>query len=193
MTQNQLEYIIIEDERMSADRLYRQLKRIDAGAVVHGPLASVKEVVEWFKSHNSVDIILADIRLDDGLSFEALRHAPSTASIIFTTAYDEYAIKAFKYNSIDYLLKPINIDELADAVNKAKKNIGEHNIVSAETLFSFFERSNGRYRERFLVACSDGYRTVDVEDVSYIYTENREVKICLNDGKEEIVNLCMEE
>lgn len=193
MIQNQIEYLIIEDERTSAERLYRQIKRIDAGATVYGPLASVAETIAWFKSNSSVDIILADIRLDDGLCFEVLRHAPSTAAIIFTTAYDEYAIKAFKYNSVDYLLKPINLEELADSITKAKKSIHDHNNLPLDTLLALLNRSTECYRERFLVACSDGYRTVEVKDISHIYTENREVRLCLNDGSTETVNASMED
>ena len=193
MTQKSIEYLIIEDERTSADRLYRQIKRIDSGAAVYGPLTSVEETVEWFRTNNHADIILADVRLDDGLVFEALRHAPSTASVIFTTAYDEYAMKAFKYNSIDYLLKPIDIDELTDALIKAKKNIQAQDNVSVEAMMTLLNRSNGRYRERFLVACNDGFRVVDVNDIGHIYTESREVRLFLKNGTVETVNINMEE
>lgn len=193
MTQNQLSILIIEDERTSADRLYRQIKRIEPNASVHGPLASVTESIEWFKNNNTaVDVILADIRLDDGLCFDALRYAPSTSAIVFTTAYDEYAIKAFKYNSIDYLLKPINPEELEDALVKAKKTVRNQD-ATVDALIALLDRSKGHYRERFLTPCSDGYKTVDVNDVDYIFTENKEVHLFLADGSSEMISYSMDE
>lgn len=113
--------LILEDEPRNAKRLIRLLNDIDRTFVIEGPLASIKETVEFFQSGKTTDLILADIRLTDGLSFEALKHAPATVPIIFTTAYDEYAVQAFKFNSFDYLLKPLDPDELEAAIDKAAK------------------------------------------------------------------------
>lgn len=101
--------LILEDEPRNAKRLIRLLNDIDRTFVIEGPLASIKETVEFFQSGKTTDLILADIRLTDGLSFEALKHAPATVPIIFTTAYDEYAVQAFKFNSFDYLLTRMNL------------------------------------------------------------------------------------
>lgn len=193
MTHKQLEILIIEDERTSADRLYRQLKKLEPAAAVYGPVESIGKAVEWFEANKTIDIILADIRLDDGLSFDALRYAPSNATVIFTTAYDEYAIKAFKYNSIDYLLKPISLDELADAISKAKKHLMTSETSTIESLLSLIDRSKGKYRERFLVPCNDGYITVDVNDIAYFYTENKEVRLVTPDSSSKTVSHSMED
>lgn len=116
-----MKILILEDEQRNAMRLIRLLNDIDATFVIEGPFTSIKEAVEFFQSRKTTDLILADIRLTDGLSFEALKYAPATVPIIFTTAYDEYAVQAFKFNSFDYLLKPLDADELEAAINKAIK------------------------------------------------------------------------
>ena len=107
-----MKILILEDEQRNAKRLIRLLNDIDRTFVIEGPLASIKETIEFFQSDKTTDLILADIRLTDGLSFEALKYAPATIPIIFTTAYDEYAVQAFKFNSFDYLLKPLAPVEL---------------------------------------------------------------------------------
>ena len=112
-----MKILILEDEQRNAMRLIRLLNDIDATFVIEGPFTSIKEAVEFFQSRKTTDLILADIRLTDGLSFEALKYAPATVPIIFTTAYDEYAVQAFKFNSFDYLLKPLDVDELEAAIN----------------------------------------------------------------------------
>lgn len=109
--------LILEDEPRNAKCLIRLLNDIDRTFIVEGPLASIKETVEFFQSGKTTNLILADIRLTDGLSFEALKYAPATIPIIFTTAYDEYAVQAFKFNSFDYLLKPLDSDELEHQLN----------------------------------------------------------------------------
>lgn len=114
-----MKILILEDEPRSAKRLIRMLKDIDPMFVPEGPLGSIKETEAFFRSGKSSDLILADIRLSDGLSFEALKHAPSSVPILFTTAYDEYAVQAFKFNSFDYLLKPLDADELEAAIANA--------------------------------------------------------------------------
>src|SRR5690606_40903116 len=111
--------IIIEDEKPSARRLNRMLEAMDVK--VHTMLHSVKEAVEWFQNNLHPDLIFLDIQLSDGLSFEIFDTVEIKSAIIFTTAYDEYALQAFKLNSIDYLLKPIDENDLEVAVNKFKE------------------------------------------------------------------------
>lgn len=116
-----MKILILEDEQRNAMRLIRLLNDIDTTFIIEGPLTNIKEAVDFFQSGKTTDLILADIRLTDGLSFEALKYAPATVPIIFTTAYDEYAVQAFKFNSFDYLLKPLDADELEAAIDKATK------------------------------------------------------------------------
>lgn len=113
--------LIIEDEKRNYNRLKRLLEEIDYTLHIDGPTTSIVETVAYLQSHPAPDLILADIRLTDGLSFDALAQVNVQAPVIFTTAYDEYAIRAFKYNGIDYLLKPIDADELATALQRARK------------------------------------------------------------------------
>lgn len=113
--------LIIEDEKRNYNRLKHLLEEIDAAFHIEGPLASIAESVEWLQTHPAPDLILADIRLSDGLSFDALRQTAVSSPVIFTTAYDEYAIQAFKFNSFDYLLKPVKGDELASAIDKVRR------------------------------------------------------------------------
>lgn len=174
--------LIIEDEKRNAKLLERLLLEIDSTYIINGPLVSVEETVEYLNSHNQPDLILADIRLTDGLSFEAIRQSGTNAPIIFTTAYDEYAIKAFKFNSFDYLLKPIDIDELRAAIKKVMKTGINRENNNIQQLIAQMQDNNYNYRERFLIPWRDGYRCVMVNDINHIVLKNRIVAIQLNNN-----------
>ena len=161
-----MKILILEDEQRNAKRLIRLLNDIDRTFIVEGPLASIKETVEFFQSGKTTDLILADIRLTEGLSFEALKHAQATVPIIFTTAYDEYAVQAFKFNSFDYLLKPLDADELEAAIDKATKAGKNYADENLRQLFDSLQKNQFRYRERFLLPYRDGYKTVRVSDIN---------------------------
>lgn len=188
-----MKILILEDEPRSAKRLIRMLKDIDPTFETEGPLGSIKETEAFFHSGKSSDLILADIRLSDGLSFEALKHAPSSVPILFTTAYDEYAVQAFKFNSFDYLLKPLDADELEAAIDKATKAGRNYTDENLRQLFEALQRNKFRYRERFLLPYRDGYKTVRVSDINHIETENKTVYLRLNNGTSEAVNVSMDE
>lgn len=143
--------LILEDEQRNADRLIRLLQKIDPAFIISGPVTSVKDTIVYLKNQPSPDLILSDIRLSDGLSFDALKEVTSPVPVIFTTAYDEYAIRAFKYNSFDYLLKPVDKDELAQAIRKVKQyalNTMEDNL---HQLIEAMERSN--YKGNYIPVC----------------------------------------
>lgn len=188
-----MKILILEDESRNARRLARILRDIDPTHEVVGPLSSVFLTKEYFRSNRDADVILADIQLSDGLSFEALKSAPSAAAIIFTTAYDQYAIQAFKYNSFDYLLKPIDEDELAAALDKVVQRRHQSDSDTLQQIFQAMQTNQCRYRERFLIPHRDGYRTVSVADINHIETENKLVYLRLNDGTSVVVNLSMDE
>lgn len=186
--------LILEDEQRNANRLIRLLKERLPEARVTGPLASIESAVQYLQTAPPVDLIFSDIRLSDGLSFEALKAAPPTVPIIFTTAYDEYAVQAFKYNSFDYLLKPIDPDELDAAIDKVIHNV--RRPVSDEPLQQLFEallQGDRHYRERFLLPFRDGYKTLSVTAINHIATENKIVRLYLNDGSSETVSISMDE
>ena len=134
-------------------RLIRLLNDIDATFVIEGPFYKHKRGGRIFPIRKTTDLILADIRLTDGLSFEALKYAPTAVPIIFTTAYDEYAVQAFKFNSFDYLLKPLDVDELEAAINRAIK-AGKKCREEFPQLFDALQKNQFRYRERFPVTLS---------------------------------------
>lgn len=188
-----MKILILEDEQRNAKRLIRLLNDIDATHTIEGPLASIKEAIEFFKSGNTTDLILADIRLTDGLSFEALNICSGNSPVIFTTAYDEYAVQAFKFNSFDYLLKPLDSDELEAAIDKVAKAGRNYSDENLRQLFDALQKNQFRYRERFLLPYRDGYKTVRVSDINHIETENKTVYLRLNNGTSEVVNVSMDE
>ena len=187
-----MDVLIIEDEKRNYNRLKRLLEEIDYAFRIIGPVTSVAEIVDYFAHNEMPDLILADIRLTDGLSFDAFSRVAVHAPVIFTTAYDEYAVRAFKYNGIDYLLKPIDAEELAAAVTKARKQKSEATNDNLSRLLEQMLRHDNRYRERFLLPYRDGYKTVLVGDVNHIYSENKNTCLYLNDGTSGIVSLSLE-
>lgn len=188
-----MKILILEDEQRNAMRLIRILNNIDPTFEIEGPFGSIAETVCFFQSDKTADIILADIRLTDGLSFEALKYAPASIPIIFTTAYDEYAVQAFKFNSFDYLLKPLDADELAEAIDKISKVGKNYTDDNFRQLFDALQQNKFRYRERFLLPYRDGYKTVRVSDINHIETENKMVYLRLNNGTSEAINMSMDE
>lgn len=166
--------IIIEDEKPSARRLQRMLKvlNIDAQTMLH----SVEESIAWFKNNKHPDLIFLDIQLSDGLSFEIFETLDIKSAVIFTTAYDEYALQAFKLNSIDYLLKPIDVDELSVAVNKYKEHQPKQKLITLDfddikkLLVNPLERE---YKKRFSVKVGQHLKLINTEDIECFYSENK--------------------
>lgn len=185
--------LIIEDEKHNADRLVRLLKSIDNEAVIFGPLGTVSEVVSFFSQNREIDLILSDIRLADGLCFDALDTAPPSVPVIFTTAYDEYAITAFNFNGIAYILKPVDKDELARAIEKSR-NMLTHNIgKELSEIYRMLQKNSNAFRQRFLVAEKDGYLAVNIDEVRYIATDTGVVKLYLSNGRQYTVELSLDE
>ena len=186
--------LIIEDEKRNFNRLKRLLEEIDGTFRIDGPLASIVEAGEWLQAHPAPELIFADIRLSDGLSFDVLRRTAVPSPVIFTTAYDEYAIQAFKYNSFDYLLKPVKADELAAAMEKVRRaSSPQTNGEEVRQLLEYMRQSNYRYRERFLLPYRDGYISVQVKDISHIALDERNTLLCLNNGTSETVPYSLDE
>lgn len=188
-----MKILILEDEPQGAKRLAKLLHEYDPDSEIVAVLTNVRDAMDFFRSSHYLDLIMADIRLSDGISLEALKHAPSQVPIIFTTAYDEYAVQAFKFNSIDYLLKPIDIDELYEAIEKVKNRgtlVGDFDFKS---LLDAMHHNRMRYRERFLLPFRDGYKTVSVADVNHIEVENKIVYLRMNDGTSKTVNISLDD
>ena len=187
--------LIIEDEQSSADRLRRMLKEEHE---IMGVAVSNAEVKAFFAdtTHPDIDLILSDIQLGDGLSFESLRTLSSAIPVIFTTAYDHYAVQAFRFNSIDYLLKPIDSEELRVALDKVKP-LKANSLSTTEVIAQLLESVKSqtiRYRERFLIPYhADEYLIIPVCDVSHITIRDGVVRLCTHSGKHYTLNMTLEE
>jgi len=187
--------IIIEDEKPSARRLHRMLDKLDVP--VQHMLHSVEEAVSWFKENKHPDLIFLDIQLSDGLSFEIFDAVDVQSAIIFTTAYDEYALQAFKLNSIDYLLKPIDDDDLAQAVSQFKKRAPVQQNVQLN--FDDIRQLLGstpverEYKKRFTVKIGQHLKMVNVEDVECFYSENKGTYAHTKDNRSYLLDTTLEE
>lgn len=183
--------LIIEDEKPNADRLQRLIRTIKPKAIVLEVLDSIADSVIWLNENEKPDVVMMDVRLSDGLSFSIFEQIKINFPIIFTTAYDEYAVKAFKYNSIDYLLKPIQQEELEAAFNKLESLSGEYQQQSLVGLLDFLQPKD--FRSRFLLPYKDGYKMIQISDVAFFYSKLKITKAKLYNGSEETISLTMEE
>jgi two-component system, LytTR family, response regulator len=165
--------LIIEDEPLVARDLENLLKRIEPAAVVMNILSSVEAAKKWFAQHPRPDLILSDIQLSDGISFEIFENLHLTCPIIFTTAYDDYAIRAFKLNSIDYLLKPIDGTELAAALNKYRSLTSE-NVITEQLkvmVSTWGQQPHKKYKERFLSLHRNTLVPVMQQEIAFFHKE----------------------
>lgn len=184
--------LIIEDEKLNADRLKRLLKEIKPSIQILDVLDNIADSITWFQSNESPDLVMMDIRLSDGLSFEILESIKIDCPIIFTTAFDEYAVRAFKFNSIDYLLKPVEKKELENALIKLDSlKLQQTNQDPIQGLLDFIYPKD--FRTRFLLPYKDGYKTILVEDIQYFYSEFKLTHAKLKCGTVEIVPQTLEE
>jgi two-component system LytT family response regulator len=190
-----MKILIIEDEQSNADRLRRM---IESEHEIVGVCASNAEVRTFFTGKADVDLILSDIQLGDGLSFESLRTVSDAIPVIFTTAYDHYAVQAFRFNSIDYLLKPIDSEELHTALAKVKQFSTFNSQLSTTNaiaqLLESVKSQTIRYRERFLIPHrSDEFQIIPVSEVSHITIRDGVVRLCTLAGKHHTLNMTLEE
>ena len=184
--------IVIEDERLTAQRLVSLVKKYDVSINVLTEIPSVVEAVSWFKTHpvNSVDLIFMDIHLEDGDSFQIVNELNLKTPIIFTTAFDEYMIRAFKVNSIDYLLKPISYDELAAALDKFKSlrsnnnelQPGQMQVDIAALIKQLNQQGNPQFKDRFMITVGTRIRSIKTENIRYFYLQEKTVLLVTNDG-----------
>jgi DNA-binding LytR/AlgR family response regulator len=167
-----MKVVIVEDEALAAEKLQRLLQKVDAQIDVLKTLESVEEAVNWFSQNSSPDLIFMDIQLDDGISFEIFDAVKIDCPVIFTTAYNEYAIKAFKVNSVDYLLKPIEQEALELAIQKFKKLFGGSTDFE-EKIAKVFGQISPKYKSRFFVKIGMRYQSIPVENICCFFIEER--------------------
>ena len=189
--------LIIEDEYPAAERLEKLIRKLDARVELVGVLESVESAKRWFATSQSVDLIFSDIQLSDGLSFQIFEAFPAHSPIIFTTSYDEYAIKAFRVKSIDYLLKPIKLPELADAMKKyqdLKQELSPQAYArKVESLLDSLEMSRRTHKTRFLVKNGEQLIPMGQDQVAYFYTANELACLVGRDGRQYLVDYTLEE
>ncbi|HCU46628.1 MAG TPA: DNA-binding response regulator [Sphingobacterium sp.] len=184
--------VIVEDEKLNADRLKRLIREINPSVKITAVLDSVMDTIEWFKENEEPDVVMMDIRLSDGVSFDIFDKVAIQCPIIFTTAYDEYAVQAFKYNSVDYILKPVEKEELHSALNKVDDYKSKmENQLSIDKLLSYVKQKE--YRTRFLIPFRDGFQTILVTDLSFIYMDMKLTKARLKNGKDVVLNLSLDD
>ncbi len=175
--------IIIEDEKLSAEHLVTLLKRIDSNIEIVALFDTVKKSVEEFKKGIKADILFVDIHLADGISFDIFSKIAIEIPVIFTTAYDEYAIKAFKINSVDYLLKPIGISDLKVAIDKYIKLNKAPQSTILNNINTVYHTLNKQYKNRFMVKMGDTISSIKTDEITHFISEDGLVLLTTLSGK----------
>jgi len=193
-----MKVLIIEDEKPAIEKLENYLQRYDSSIEVVGKTESIEASVKWLKNtENEFDLIFSDIQLTDGLSFEIFEYVEVNKPIIFTTAYNEYAIRAFKTNSIDYLLKPITYNDFYNSMQKLeslRENLQTNKQrIQIEELGEIISQYQKKYKSRFLVKIGDHIRSITSEKILLIFAEGRNVFLVSNTGKRFFIEYKLEE
>ena len=188
-----MKIIIIEDEKPASRLLQRKIEKLGYGITTL--LHSVEESLEWFQNNDHPDLIFLDIQLSDGLSFEIFEKIDIKSAVIFTTAYDEYALRAFKLNSIDYLLKPIDEEELATAISKFANQFQVNSVSNLD--FDAIKRMlvnpiSKEYRKRFSVKIGQQIKVIDVAEIECLYSENKGTYIHTLDNRDYLIDSSLE-
>lgn len=182
--------IIIEDEKPAARLLSRKLEKLNI--TVSQMLHSVEESMKWFAENPQPDLIFLDIQLSDGLSFEIFEQFDIKSAVIFTTAYDEYALRAFKLNSVDYLLKPIDPTELEKAVQKYKERT-QNKSLDLNWVKNMFGTNQKSYKERFSVKIGQQLKIINTSDVECFFSENKGTYIHTSENRNYLIDSTLEQ
>ena len=188
-----MKIIIIEDEKPAARLLQRKLQKL--GVEVGEMLHSVEESIDWFSTNEHPDLIFLDIQLSDGLSFEIFEKIDIKSAVIFTTAYDEYALRAFKLNSIDYLLKPIDEDDLEVAISKFRARLPKQETLQLDfdqikkMLSNPFDKN---YKKRFTVKIGQHLKVIPIEEIECFFSENKGTYLHTFDNRNFLIETTLE-
>ena len=187
--------IIVEDEIPAAERLQKIINDLNRGIDIVAVLDSVKSCIDWFKNNDSPDLVLLDIQLADGPSFEIFKHIRIEAPIIFTTAYDEYALQAFEQNSVDYLLKPITESKLNRSIDRLEqwKHLGKNQLENLLKELTTRELEVHKYKDRFLVKGDNKYISIVEDQIAYFYSVNKIVLLVTHEDRKFAVSQTIEE
>lgn len=190
-----MKVVIIEDEDNAAERLQKMLTQIIPSLEVCSVLESISSATLWLGANSGYDLIFADIQLADGPSFEIFRRVVVTKPVIFTTAYDQFALEAFRYNGINYLLKPIKKDELKSALDRFEKLTTSNKSVSFdyEKVLKDISQKQSNFQKRIVIKFGQTIRTLEISDVAYFYTEEKVSLACTKEGKKWPVDATLDE
>ncbi len=174
--------LIVEDEEPASGRLIKMIGQIDASATIAGVIDSVADTVKWLNEQPPPDLMIMDIQLSDGISFDIFAEVDVKCPVIFTTAYDEYALKAFKVNSIDYLLKPVKKEELAAALSKFTSFHRTMTHRDLHELTGQLKKAMSQYQRRLVIRYRDLIKVVPLEDAAYFYSSGKINFVCTADN-----------
>jgi len=181
-----MKVLIVEDEKAAVRRLRNLLEEVEPLIEVAGITDTIKSTVSWIRDHDPPSLAFFDIQLADGISFDVFDHVELECPVIFTTAYDQYALRAFEVNSIDYLLKPIDKEKLDRALRKFLKltHAEKSTVIDPNTLLEVREMiRTGGYKERFVVKYGDHLRSIPIHEISYFKSESKATFLVTHDGK----------
>lgn len=187
-----MKILIIEDEKPAANRLIKLLQPHFPESELEGNLDTVSRAIKWFAENSAPDLIFCDIQLADGISFEIFDQVRLSTPVIFTTAFDQYAIKAFQVNAIDYLLKPIDPDELAKAVAKFKSRQLKPNL-DLEVLKGLLQPEKKSFKSRFLVRFGEKIQSISIEEVAFFFSEERVTFLQTKEAKKYVLDSTLEQ
>jgi DNA-binding LytR/AlgR family response regulator len=186
--------LILEDEELASRRLESMIRQFDPSINIMAKIESVEEAIHWFKTHPEPDLIFLDIHLEDDLSFAIFDKVEVKSPIIFTTAFDEYAIKAFKLKSIDYLLKPISQDDLNKAILKYQDwNKANSSLIDMQALFELINKKVPNYKNRFSITIGTKIKSFDISEIAYFYSQSSITFMVTNDNMEFPVDYSLDE
>lgn len=188
-----MKILIIEDEENATERLEKLINEVAPGKQIIGRCKSIQQTLQWLHENEYPDLILSDVQLSDGLSFDIFKQLQKTVPVIFISAFDKYAIDAFKVEGIHYLLKPVKKQELQDALHRYDTNYKEKKIVPGETKNEFKIPSNQKqYQERFIIHSGAQIKLILDSDIAYLYTENKAVYLVTFDKDKYSMDISLE-
>ena len=178
-----MKVVLVEDEYLTAQRLQNMLLKYDSAMQIAAVIPSVSEAIEWFTNNGDPDLVFMDIHLEDDQCFSIFEQINLEVPVVFTTAYDDYMIKAFKVNSIDYLMKPVNYEELVQALEKYKKLQKHYQENGLENLLHAVHKKEPEYKQRFLISVGARLKTVDIADIQYFFCADKITFLVTNDNQ----------
>ncbi len=187
--------LVIEDEKPAAEWLRQLIRKFDSQISILAVIDSVSGATEWFQQNSAPDLVFMDIQLADGISFEIFERVKVPCPVIFTTAYEEYAVKAFKVNSVDYLLKPIAYPELESAFQKfgdQQKSAQINPSVTVELLNKVKEMLLKQYKTRFIIKVGEHLKSIPVEDILFFYSLEKATFLCTSDFKTYLIDFSLD-